>query len=183
MFWMYEFLIFLFIFWPVSGVVCYVSHFIFEDLKADRELSDPISLFFGCLFLGPFGLFIVYGAYREQTRWDRESAKRKIKLQATKERKYNAAIKEFPILVEKIFLDFNNIDNLEKGELINFYKDIEKICIHCSSLGPKEIENVDNLKDILIHARLNILSFYEQNSLKGAEKLAKKIGVTIKKLK
>ena len=180
---MYEFLLFLLFFWPISAVICYIAHFIFDDLKADRELSDPISLFFACLFIGPFGLFFVYGAYREQTRWDRESAKRKIKLQATKERKRNAAVQEFPILVEKIFLDFQKIDNLEKGELINFYKDIEKICIHCSSLDPKEIENEDNLKDILIHARLNILSFYEQNSLKGAEKLAKKIGVTIKKLK
>ena len=180
---MYEFIIFLLYFWPISAVVCYIAHFIFEDLKADRELSDPISLFFGCLFMGPFGLFIVYGAYREETRWERESAQRKIKLQATKEKKRNAAVREFPTLVEKIFLDFSKIDNLEKEESINFYKDIEKVCIQCSSLSPNEIENVDNLKDILIHARLNILSFYEQNSLKGAEKLAKKIGVTLKKLK
>tara|TARA_Y100000768_G_scaffold335165_1_gene276238 strand:- start:1524 stop:2066 length:543 start_codon:yes stop_codon:yes gene_type:complete len=180
---MYEFLLFLFYFWPISGLISFIAHFHIDSLEADFRLSGVPQVFFSCLVIGPFGLIMVYNAYRDDTKWERESVKRKAKLKATKEKKFKTAIDEFPGVMNEISADFNAIDSLDTKSLINFFKKIDKICGYCAALNSSQIENKDRLKEILIYSRLNVLSFYEKNSLNGSEKLAKKIALIIKKLK
>ena len=180
---MYEFFLFLFYFWPISGLISFIAHFYVDSLKDDLKLGGVPQVFFSCLVIGPFGLIIVYNSYRDDTEWERESVKRKAKLKATKEKKLETAIDQFPGVMDEISADFNEIDNLDAKSLKNFFKKIDKICGYCAVLNSSQIENKDRLKEILIYSRLNVLSFYEKNSLNGSEKLAKKIASIIKKLK
>jgi hypothetical protein len=174
---------FLFYFWLISGLIGFFSNFFIDGLKEDLGKDSMSSLFFASLFLGPISLIIAYSAHREDTEWERESIQRKAKLKATKEKKLKTAVDEYPRVMNEISADFIEIDNLDTNKLINFYKKIDKICGYYSFLDSSQIDNKSRLKEILIYSRLNVLSFYEQNSIKGSEKLAKKIASTIKALK
>lgn len=127
--------------------------------------------------------YALLSGFFEDLNFEKRERQRLAKVKATKERKLQTAITEFPTLMESIYEDFIAIDNADNDLIASFYKKIDKICGYCAALKFSQIENKDRLKEILIYSRLNVLSFYEKNSLKGSDKLAKKITTTIKKLK
>jgi hypothetical protein len=180
---MYEFFIFLAFAWPISGLISLIAHFQLEDLKYDLENNGIIMTFVACFALGIFGLPMVYSSYQDSIRWEKDSAKRKAKSKATKERKLKNALENFPKVFDDVSKQFNEINTTNIEPSINFYKKIEEICGYCSALNSSQIRNKETLREILIFSRLNVLTFYENNNLKNSDKLAKKIATTLKKLK
>ena len=108
---------------------------------------------------------------------------RSAKAKATKEKNLKKAIDAYPKVLEELHNNLLIINELNTSEIINFYEKINEICGHCNRLGLSRISQKEKLKEILIYSRLNILSFYEDNKIDGAEKLAEKVTKIIKKLK
>lgn len=113
----------------------------------------------------------------------KEFEMRSAKAKATKEKNLKKSIDTYPKVLEDLHNNLLIINELDKAEIINFYKKINEICGHCTRLGSSRISQKEKLKEILIYSRLNILSFYEDNKIDGAEKLAEKVTKIIKKLK
>lgn len=113
----------------------------------------------------------------------KETEMRSAKAKATKEKNLKKAIDAYPKVLEELHNNLLIINELDTAEIINFYEKINEICGHCTRLGSSRISQKEKLKEILVYSRLNILSFYEDNKIDGAEKLAEKVTKIIKKLK
>ena len=119
----------------------------------------------------------------QSSKWRKETEMRSAKAKATKEKNLKKSIDTYPKVLEELHNNLLIINELDTAEIINFYKKINEICGHCNRLGSSRISQKEKLKEILIYSRLNILSFYEDNKIDGAEKLAEKVTKIIKKLK
>jgi CBS-domain-containing membrane protein len=145
--------------------------------------------FFVFLFVGVFVVTVLLVAFAtwedsaSQKKYELEMIARSAKAKATREKKLKNAIDAYPNSLEELHQNFSVISELDQDSQVRFYKKVEEICDYCTTLGKTRITEKDKLKEILIYARLNLLSFYENNKIDGAEKLADKVTKTIKKLK
>jgi hypothetical protein len=119
----------------------------------------------------------------QSSKWRKETEMRSAKAKATKEKNLKKAIDAYPKVLEELHNNLLRINELDTAEIINFYDKIKEICAYCTRLGSSRISQKEKLKKILIYSRLNILTFYEDNKIDGAEKLAEKVTKIIKKLK
>ena len=75
------------------------------------------------------------------------------------------------------------IENNESSIDKKFFDNIKKIISYCAVLNINKTVNKKVLRDVLIFARINVLQFYENNNIKNANTLSKKINATLKKIK
>ena len=153
------------------------------------DAGDIVLFIVAFVFLGPivFTIFIAlhneYDDHSRNVKYENEARQRAQKAKKTREKNIELAKNEYPALITELSNNLKAINESQAKPSKEFYKKIEKICRFCSLLKIADIPDKEILKDILIYSRLNVLSFYEDNSLEGGEKLAKKIITLIKKLK
>tara|TARA_A100001035_G_C27727022_1_gene474901 strand:+ start:159 stop:680 length:522 start_codon:yes stop_codon:yes gene_type:complete len=135
---------------------------------------------FGTIFLV---LWDMFSDFFREANIENERQQRSQKAKKTRERNIKLAAKEYPELLNELSNVLKTLNESQAKPSIEFYEKIEKMCRFCSFLKIAELSDKKRLKDVLIYSRLNVLSFYEENSIKGGEKLAKKISTLIKKLK
>lgn len=153
-----------------------------------QGVIGPVGFFVVFLF-GSMGVFIilviistVQDSYDNQ-KYEKEMQERSAKAKATREKKRKIALEAYPEALNDLHQNLSVIDSFDTSSLTKFYEKVDVICGYCSSLAASKISDKEKLKEVLIYARLNVLSFYESNNIDGAEKLAEKVTKIIKKLK
>jgi len=99
------------------------------------------------------------------------------------EKRKEKALKDYPLLLKDLEETLKLIENNESSIDKKFFDNIKKIISYCAVLNINKTVNKKVLRDVLIFARINVLQFYENNNIKNANTLSKKINATLKKIK
>ena len=173
--------------WVFLGVLGHLANKVnglndltYDDYDDDDPGPSPFAI--NCA-MGPItlGFAIVYSwqLSKETKEAEAEEIKRKENAQKTKD----DAISKYPSLLNSLKIKYEEIQSDNSKLSKKYFDEIKKILDYCTRLKIDEIPDKGELKIILIYARMNVLEFFENNDLKNAENLSKKITKILKKIK
>jgi hypothetical protein len=178
--------------WCGAGIPGFVLLYVQDEVDMDDEfflfwviislLGGPIfTIVFFILFLMDYKVEADRKALKKEKEVKRK-VKRKEEAVKTKQRK-EEALKEYPILFQKIEKSFILIKADNSKLTKEFFDDVNMIIDYCNILNKNKLTEKEMLRDILIFARLNVLQFYEANNIMNAECLSERINTILRKIK
>jgi hypothetical protein len=137
-----------------------------------------MSLFFGYMMI-PLVLEEIETATNERVKRERNKLKREESIK----KKRKEAEENYENLSMKLFNKIENFENTTSKVDKRFFLDVIKLADYFNAFKINEIKNIEQLKRILIFARLNLNQYYETHELKGGDAARKKITSVLKKIK
>ena len=132
---------------------------------------------------GPILLIFVIWAFFKDKKMDAQIKKDEERRIKYAEKRKEKALKDYPLLLKNLEETLKLIENNESNIDKKFFDNIKKIISYCAILNINKTANKKVLRDVLVFARINVLQFYENNNIKNANTLSKKINATLKKIK
>jgi hypothetical protein len=175
-----EFFLFLIISWPVVGLIMVLIGYIND--AGDYRNDTGNNVFMG-LFLGYIMVPLVLGDVETATNERAKRKRNKLKREESNKKKRLEAEENYITLSMKLFNKIENFENMTPEIDKSFFLDILKLADYFKAFEINEIKNIEQLRRILIFARLNLNQYYETHELKGGDAARKKITSVLKKIK
>lgn len=156
------------------------------DFRRNSTFANIImSLFFGYIMI-PMVLEEIETATNKRVKRERNKLKRQKSIKKEREsikKKRKKAEENYENLSMKLFNKIENFENTTSKVDTRFFLDVIKLADYFNAFKINEIKNIEQLKRILIFARLNLNQYYETHELKGGDAAREKITSVLKKIK
>jgi len=153
-----------------------------NDAIDDGDDTSPSPFTLNCI-MGPISLGFAIAQGLELRKEAKYAEAQEIKRKENTQKRKDDAILKYPSLLNSLKIKYKEIQSDNSKLSKKYFDEIKKILDYCSILSIDEISDKDELRTILIYARMNILEFFESNNLKNADNLSKKITTILKKIK